>query len=152
METLVDYFRQWVKEDNFKWTDDMDLVDASPGHIECLFHTNKEHANFRGDLHGGVSITFADTLMGVCAATLGKSAATIDLNANYVKAGVAGSTLRGVVNVDHDGRKIIVMNARIYDEVGDVIPMARGTFYSLKPFELPDLPWVIMDGKHNQVK
>lgn len=146
MKTLVDWFKQWVKDDNFKWTDDMDVLEASPGHIECLFHTNGDHANFRGDLHGGVSVTFADTLMGVCAATLGKSAATITLDANYVKAGVAGDTLRGVVNVDHDGRKIIVMNARIYDSVGDVITMVRGTFYALKPFELPDLPWLIIKG------
>lgn len=147
MDTLVTWFRQWIKEDNFKWTNDMDLVDASPGHIECLFHTHGEHANFRGDLHGGVSVTFADTLMGVCAATLGKSAATITLDANYVKAGIAGDTLRGVVNVDHDGRKIIVMNAHIYDSVGDVITMVRGTFYALKPFDLPDLPWMVLNQK-----
>ena len=64
-----------------------------------------------------------------------------------MKAGIAGDTLRGVVNVDHDGRKIIVMNARIYDSVGDVITMVRGTFYALKPFDLPDLPWMVLNQK-----
>ena len=117
MDTLVTWCRQWIKEDTFKWTNDMDLVDASPGHIECLFHTHGEHANFRGDLHGGVSVTFADTLMGAVAAI------------SLIVGGIG------------------VMNARIYDSVGDVITMVRGTFYALKPFDLPDLPWMVLDQK-----
>ena len=100
-----------------------------------------EYCNFRGDLHGAVCIGLADSVMGTACFTLGKSVSTIDLNGNYVKAVKGGTVLRGVANVEHNGKTTMVATARIYNELGELVHLARGTFFVLEEKSLPELPW-----------
>ena len=145
MKTLVDYFKHEITlQSDFEWAKDMEIVDVKPGYVEGLFHSDaKRHANIRGGLHGAVSLAFADTLMGMAARSLGKMSATVELSGNYVKAGVAGETIRGVVKTQHAGRTLITMTTHIYNEEDELIHMAKATFFCLKPYELPDLPWTL---------
>ena len=99
------------------------------------------YCNFRGDLHGAVCIGLADSVMGTACFTLGKSVSTIDLNGNYVKAVKGGTVLRGVANVEHSGKTTMVATARIYNELGELVHLARGTFFVLEEKPLPELPW-----------
>ena len=79
--------------------------------------------------------------MGTACFTLGKSVSTIDLNGNYVKAVKGGTVLRGVANVEHSGKTTMVATARIYNELGELVHLARGTFFVLEEKQLPELPW-----------
>ncbi len=72
---------------------------------------------------------------------LRKSVNTIDISGNYVKAVKGGTMLRGVANVEHNGRTTMVATARIYNELGELVHLARGTFFVLEERPLPDLPW-----------
>ena len=65
--------------------------------------------------------------MGTACFTLGKSVSTIDLNGNYVKAVKGGTVLRGVANVEHNGKTTMVATARIYNELGELVSL--GTWY-----------------------
>ena len=66
---------------------------------------------------------------------------TIDINGNYLKAVKGGTVLRGVANVEHSGKTTMVATARIYNELGEVVHIARGTFFVVEERPLPDLPW-----------
>jgi len=66
---------------------------------------------------------------------------TIDINGNYLKAVKGGTVLRGVANVEHSGKTTMVATVRIYNELGEVVHIARGTFFVVEERPLPDLPW-----------
>nr|WP_054673582.1 PaaI family thioesterase [Veillonella denticariosi] len=141
--SLLEYFNELREQNPFSWVKDSEVTAVEAGHIEMTLQTNAtEYCNFRGHLHGAVCIGFADSLMGSSCFTLGKSVSTIDINGNYVKAVTGGTLLRGVANVEHNGKTTMVATARIYNELGELVHLARGgTFYVLEEKPLPDLPW-----------
>lgn len=140
--TLLEYFNELRTQNPFSWVKDSEVTTVEPGHAEMTLQTNEtEYCNFRGHLHGAVCIGFADSLMGTACFTLGKSVNTIDISGNYVKAVKGGTMLRGVANVEHNGQTTMVATARIYNELGELVHLARGTFFVLEERPLPDLPW-----------
>lgn len=140
--TLLDYFNELRELNPFAWVKDSEVISVNPGYAEMILQTNEqEYCNFRGDLHGAVCIGFADSLMGTACFTLGKSVSTIDINGNYLKAVKGGTQLRGVAKVEHNGKSTMVATARIYNELGELVHLARGTFFVLESKPLPDLPW-----------
>ncbi|MDU1276643.1 MAG: PaaI family thioesterase [Veillonella sp.] len=107
--TLLEYFNELRNQNPFSWVKDSEITAVEPGHAEMTLQTNDtEYCNFRGDLHGAVCIGLADSVMGTACFTLGKSVSTIDLNGNYVKAVKGGTVLRGVANVEHNGKTTMV--------------------------------------------
>lgn len=144
-QTMLEYFNQFRLNNPFSWVKDSEIKDVSPGHVEMTLQTNEtEYCNFRGQLHGAVCIGFADSLMGTACFSLGKSVSTLDLNGNYIKSVSGGTRLRGVANVEHNGSRTMVCTARVYNELGEVVHLARGTFFVLDRIELPNLPWKVM--------
>ena len=49
-----------------------------------------------------------------------------------MKAVKGGTVLRGVANVEHNGKTTMVATARIYNELGELVHLARGTFFVLE--------------------
>ncbi|MDY3983551.1 MAG: PaaI family thioesterase [Veillonellaceae bacterium] len=142
MKTMKDFFTDLRKRNTFEWDRDQEITAVKPGHLEMVFHTREgRHANFRGDLHGATYVGFSDTLMGTSCFTLGKAVVTLDISGNYIKAAKAGTDIRGVANVEHNGSHTMVVTCRMYNELGEVVYMGRGTFYVKEPFALPDLPF-----------
>ena len=140
--TLLEYFNELRTQNPFSWVKDSEVTAVESGHAEMTLQTNEtEYCNFRGHLHGAVCIGFADSLMGTACFTLGKSVSTIDINGNYLKAVKGGTVLRGVANVEHSGKTTMVATARICNELGEVVHIARGTFFVVEERSLPDLPW-----------
>ena len=48
--------------------------------------------------------------------------------------------MRGVANVEHSGKTTMVATARIYNELGELVHLARVLFV-LEEKSLPELPW-----------
>ena len=118
--TLLEYFNELRDQNPFSWVKDSEITAVEPGHAEMTLQTNEtDYCNFRGDLHGAVGIGLADSVMGTACFTLGKS----------------------VANVEHNGKTTMVATARIYNELGELVHLARGTFFVLEEKPLPDLPW-----------
>ena len=142
IRTLVDHFDHVRAQNTYEWAKDIRVTGGDPGHIEMTFTTDiRRHANLRGDLHGAVCAGFSDSVMGTACFTLGKSVVTLELKGNFLKAVKPGGVLRGVGRVEHNGKRTMVTTGRIYDEVGDLVYMASGTFYVIDTYELPELPW-----------
>ncbi|MBE6079486.1 MAG: PaaI family thioesterase [Veillonella sp.] len=142
MRTLVDFFDKMCHEHTFAWSKYTRVTGGDPGHLEILFDTDAvRHGNFIGNVHGGVYMSLADTVMGVSCFTLGKRVVTLEMKGNFIKAVKAGEKLRAVGNVEHNGNRTMVTTGRLYNTVGDLVYMSTGTFYVIDKFEMPDLPW-----------
>lgn len=142
MKTMIDYFNSFRASSQFAWNERMVFTDAKLGHMEMEFKTDAVvDCNFRGDLHGAIYMGFADVVMGTACFTLGKSVCTVEMNGNFIKAVCGGETLRAVGNVEHNGKTTMVSTGRLYNESGELVYLARGTFFVLETMELPDLPW-----------
>ena len=103
MRTLVDFFDKMCHEHTFDWSKYTRVTGGDPGHLEILFDTDAvRHGNFIGNVHGGVYMSLADTVMGVSCFTLGKRVVTLEMKGNFIKAVKAGEKLRAVGNVEHN--------------------------------------------------
>ncbi|WP_298706743.1 PaaI family thioesterase [uncultured Veillonella sp.] len=142
IRTLVDYFNSIRESNTFEWSKDYVVTSGKPGHLEMTFTTDViRHMNFHGAVQGGVYMTFSDILMGVSCFTLGRQVVTMEIKGNFIKSCRAGEVLRGVGNVEHNGKNTLVATSRIYDSVGELVYMGTGTFYAIGEHKLPDLPW-----------
>lgn len=142
IRTMLDYFNDMREKNTFEWSNDYVMTACKPGHMEMEFTTDPtRHVNFKGAIHGGVFMTFSDILMGVSCFTLRKKVVTLELKGNFIKTVPLGNVLRGVAQVEHNGRSTMVLSCRIYDENDVLLYMASGTFFVIGEFEIPDLPW-----------
>ncbi len=84
-----------------------------------------------GILHGGASVTLAESL-GSLAANLAVDPAThrcvgLDINANHVRAVPSGSMVTGIAKPYHIGRSTQVWDIKIYDEREKLVCVSRLT-------------------------
>jgi uncharacterized protein (TIGR00369 family) len=90
-----------------------------------------------GLLHGGISVTLAETL-GTCGAALsapeGYRAVGVDINANHVR-GVSTGAVTGTARPVHRGRTTQVWQVDITNDAGDLICVSRVTMAMLAPRE-----------------
>ncbi|ASS74383.1 hypothetical protein CIG75_04880 [Tumebacillus algifaecis] len=92
-----------------------------------------EISNRYGMLHGGILSTFIDTAMGAtCFVVNGTShkMVTLDLQVRFLKEAKHG-TLTCKTKFQKNGRTIAVLESHVYDEEGNIISSATGTFFKL---------------------
>ncbi len=95
--------------------------------IRLGFVARPDHANRRGVLHGGMTMTFADQVLGVVAieATPGKQLATVQLDTHFVDAVGTGEFVEGHARIVRRTRSMLFMSGVIH--VGDrVVATANG--------------------------
>ena len=81
--------------------------------------------------HGGILATFADSAMGTHVALKlpeDKASVTAELGIHYLKPAV-GSTLRAVSDIIQKGRRLWVMECKIYNDEQKVVCSATGSFF-----------------------
>jgi uncharacterized protein (TIGR00369 family) len=81
--------------------------------------------------HGGILATFADTAMGTHVALKlpeDKASVTAELGIHYLKPAI-GSTLRVVSDIIQMGRRLWVMECKIYNDEQKVVCSATGSFF-----------------------
>ena len=90
-----------------------------------------EHWNsIEGVIHGGITSTLADVAMGFGAAPHVdgvQQSVTVESKIHYLSP-ARGKRLTAKSNVLKSGRKIIVMEAKVFDEGGKMIAVATGTY------------------------
>ncbi|MCM3568780.1 PaaI family thioesterase [Neobacillus mesonae] len=82
-------------------------------------------------LHGGITATVLDTVMGTLANTRlpeGFAAVTNQLNIHYISPGI-GDSLRCKAELIHQGSKTFVITGEAYRSDGKKIAHATGTFF-----------------------
>lgn len=94
------------------------------------------HYNPMGSAHGGVVFTLADTVGGACCNTQGVACTTISGNINYLNPAMNCESLIGEATPIKIGKRIGVVQVRIFNELGKDIAHATMTYQFL-----PDIPY-----------
>lgn len=113
----------------FVETDDMSTVEATLYITEKLIQTSNV-------LHGGVTITLAETVAGVGSNVICEEdeyCLGIQISANHVSSGKVGDTIRAIGTIMHKGRTTHLWNVDVVSETtGKLISSIRATNAVLK--------------------
>lgn len=93
-----------------------------------------EISNRYGMLHGGILSTFIDTAMGAtCFVVNGTSykTVTMDLQVRFLKEAKQGNHLTCKTKMQKNGRTIAVLESHVYDQDGNIIGSATGSFFKI---------------------
>tara|TARA_R110000868_G_scaffold79102_1_gene225197 strand:- start:160411 stop:160860 length:450 start_codon:yes stop_codon:yes gene_type:complete len=108
------------------------ITEWSENHAVVELEIKDHHRNRAGILHGGVIATLMDTASGyaVCYCAVPgnmRKSLTLSLTTNFL--GMAkGGVVRVVGKKQGGGRKIVFTEATAFNDAGDVIATATGTF------------------------
>ena len=110
------------------------VTSYSRGRVRLDMDIRHEHSNVHHIAHGGVTMTLADTAMGVACFTCDKGVVTLDMNLSFIKAVPEGQHVYAVGQVVHDGKRTMVCDGYVYDEDGELCLKVVGTFFIVRDF------------------
>jgi acyl-CoA thioesterase len=90
-----------------------------------------DHRNPYGAVHGGVIYSLVDTAMGAALVTRlepGERCATLEIKIHYLAAVTTGE-IRAEARVVERGRRVSVLEARVFDDGDRLVALATGSFY-----------------------
>ncbi len=146
----AEQFDQMMKANNFDVLMGEKVVDISPGRVEVVFDTTVEkHSNRRGEVHGGALVAVSDSAMGAACFTLGKYISTLSISGNYVRPAKAGDSIRIVAEVEHNGRRTMVVECHFYNPKGKLVYIGKGTFYVRGSLTEDDIAQRLAESKEN---
>jgi uncharacterized protein (TIGR00369 family) len=110
------------------------LLDFAPGRGRLEVVVRPEHLRDVGILHGGMSATLLDSVMGMSAASVappGHYVVTVQLNMNFIRPAWEGEHLVATGEVIHSGRQTAVARGEIRTIAGDLVSSGSATFLSV---------------------
>lgn len=128
-ELLFQKILETNKDCNYHKHFDLHLTKASFKEVEMVVKIQDFHINPRNISHGAVAFALLDTAMGMAIRTLNRNVVTLNSNINYIAVSALGDTLRAEAQVVDYGKKIIICDSQAYNQDGQLIAIARGTFY-----------------------
>lgn len=139
MEKLIEIYNQ---VNHFGRENNMILTVVKPGEIVYEMEIKDKHLATVTTAHGGVIAAMMDGVLGVAALSLvaqdRKLVSTVEYKINYFKPALLGDVLKGHGKVDFSGKRIISCSGEIYNQKGDLVAKAMGTFNAY-PFEKSDM-------------
>ena len=113
---------------------DLYYVSVGPGEVELEIPVSASHLNTAGVVHGGIIANLADSAIGMAMRSLNKSGVTTNLSVNFLKSATRGDVLKATGIARHDGRKMFFGEAKIYNQRGDLLAIAQGSFFNTCEF------------------
>jgi acyl-CoA thioesterase len=107
----------------------IEVTELREGFARGRFRVRKEHLNIFGDAHGGMIFTFADQIGGACANTLGVMSVLVESSIQCVKGATGEQTIFAEAAMSHRGKRIGRVDAKVYEEGGELIALAHQIFY-----------------------
>jgi acyl-CoA thioesterase len=130
--------RRLAAHDPFVRSLGMRCTEAAPGRASVTLAIQKQHLNFMGTCHGGVTFALADTAFGLASNSHGLVAAGIDAHITYHVAAQAGDTLTATAVEISRTRKLAVYRVDVVREDATLIASFAGTVYvSSRSNDLP---------------
>lgn len=107
------------------WLDGV-LLSAEKGSITAEFEVRADQLNHAGVMHGGIISTILDEMMGVTLITyqIEHLYVTINLYVDFLYGAKLGEKLKAVSQVYRVGKKIANVEAKLYNEAGQLIAKA----------------------------
>lgn len=139
MEKLIELYNQI---NNFGRENNMILTVVKPGEIIYEMEVLDKHLATVSTIHGGMIAAMMDGVIGVAALSLvahdKKLVSTVEYKINYFRPAYFGDVLKGYGRVDFAGKRIISTSGEIYNQKGEMISKAMGTFNAY-PFDKSDM-------------
>ena len=139
MEQLIEIYNQ---VNNFGRENNMILSVLKPGEIIYEMEILEKHLATVTTSHGGMIAAMMDGVLGVAALSLVAQnkmlVSTVEYKLNYFKPAYLGDKLKGYGRVDFSGKRIIATSGEIYNQHGELLAKAMGTFNAY-PFEKSDI-------------
>jgi 1,4-dihydroxy-2-naphthoyl-CoA hydrolase len=115
----------------------VEFLEAERDQVTAWMQTGPEHRTVGNAVHGGVIMAFADSLGGATAflnlPAGAKGTTTLESKTNFIAAAPAGSSLVGVANILHRGRRTQVVQTRVETGQGRVVAFVTQTQMTLFP-------------------
>jgi uncharacterized protein (TIGR00369 family) len=122
MNQRVAFFKQQIGKD--KWAFDYPLMDwlharvleVDEDHLKMQFSVEAYMLNPIGILHGGITATMLDELMGAAGFLLGRPTgyATVNMHVDYLRSAKLGDSITGEGRVIRAGKSVIHTEARLF--------------------------------------
>jgi uncharacterized protein (TIGR00369 family) len=114
---------------------DIEFVEVGDDYLVARVPVNRQTCQPYGLLHGGVSVTLAETL-GSCGAAFscapGQQVVGLDINANHLR-GASSGWVTGTARAVHIGRTTQVWQIDMRDDAGKLSCVSRITMAVLAP-------------------
>ena len=107
------------------------MVSAKRGEVEIAFTVTKAMTNPYGLLHGGVSCTLMDDIIGLAAATLGsdKFSVSLNLQVTYLDKVKIGEEITVKAKIIREGRNILNAITSIYNSSGKQVANGKSDLF-----------------------
>lgn len=107
------------------------MVSAKRGEIEVAFVVTEDMTNPYGLLHGGVSCTLMDDIIGLAAATLGsdKFPVSLNLQVNYLDKIMIGDEITVKAKIIREGRNILNGITKMYNSSGKQVANGKSDLF-----------------------
>jgi acyl-CoA thioesterase len=100
------------------------------GHSELTMVVREELLRPHRLLHGGVCVALIDCAIGIAAYSFcpeGFNVLTAQLNVNFTRPAKEGDRLIAIADVEHHGKKTVVVTCKVHDQSDNLIATASGT-------------------------
>jgi len=112
------------------------------GEIFYSIEVKKEHLATKTAAHGGFLAAVMDAVVGVAALSKmtdeGKVVSTVEMKLNFLQPALLGDQLTGKGKVIKSGKRIIVVEGKIYNQKDDMLAICLATMNAY-PFEKSDM-------------
>ncbi len=107
------------------------MVSAKRGEIAVTFEVTEDMANPYGLLHGGVSCTLMDDVIGLTAATLGSNKFSVSLNlqVNFLDKVRIGEKITVKAKIIREGRNVLNAITKIYNSSGKQVANGKSDLF-----------------------
>lgn len=109
----------------------MEILECHEGYCRGRIVLEDKHENPYGWVHGGCMMALADTVAGIAAGTAGSYISTLDSNFHFLKKGTETKEIICTASRIRDGRRILVYEAEITNDSGELLAKGDFTFYSM---------------------
>ena len=120
-----------VSEKNMGHALDISFTSFKSDEIKATMPVNENTIQPFGLLHGGASVSLAETLASIGAwlniEKEGKTAVGVEINANHVRAAQKGEVVHGISKPVHIGRQTQVWETKIFNEDKKMVCVSRCT-------------------------
>lgn len=127
----------YIEKNNFGRILEMDFEIIAPGDVRYSMPVHAMHLATPLAAHGGAISALMDATMGVCALSCvieeNKVVSTIELKISFISPALENDVLSAKANVIKKGKRLLFVEGKIYNQNGDLVAMATGTFNAYEP-------------------
>jgi len=134
MSPLQDHFliRSYIESNHFGKNLGMEFNILAEGKVEYQMKITEEHLATPVASHGGAVAAFMDAALGVASLSIVceslRVVSTIEMNIRFLRPALLGNLLTAKAEVISAGKRIIVAEAKIYNQDNELVASGSGTF------------------------